>query len=70
MEDRGFEPTEKIVGITDAAVESGAESGARGAREASIDSRLVAVIGAWPTIPADAKAAILAIVEAAVKRTK
>jgi hypothetical protein len=45
--------------------ESGAECGALGAREASIDPDLVVVADAWKAMPGAIKAAILAMVRAA-----
>jgi len=44
--------------------QSGAESGALGAREAPVDPDLAAVVDAWPTLPAAIKAGILAMVRA------
>jgi hypothetical protein len=43
----------------------GAESGALSTDSVSIGTDLAMIVERWPTLPADAKAAILAIVEAA-----
>jgi hypothetical protein len=55
-------------------VSSGAESGALSASfvsdSASADAELAVIVDRWPTLPEDAKKEILAIVEAAVKRTE
>ncbi|REJ92299.1 MAG: hypothetical protein DWQ34_13235 [Planctomycetota bacterium] len=41
---------------------SGAESGAVDARNGAIDADLCAVIEAWPDLPADIKAGVMALV--------
>ncbi len=51
-------------GDTGVGAESGAESGALGAREAPIDPGLAAVVEAWPALPEAIKAGILAMVRA------
>ena len=45
--------------------ESGAESGALGARNAPFDSDLTAVVDRWPTLPEAIKVGILAMIWAA-----
>ncbi len=45
--------------------QSGAESGALGAREASMDPGLAAVVEAWPGLSGDVRERILAIVREA-----
>jgi hypothetical protein len=45
--------------------QSGAESGALGAQEATLDPDLAAVVDAWPALPGTIKAGILAIIRAA-----
>ena len=62
---RGLEPSAFSSEKTAIPQTGGAESGAVGARNSPIDSRLRAVIEAWPTLPDAVKAGILAIVEAA-----
>ena len=52
-------------GETEVSWESGAESGALGAREAPIDADSATVVDAWPTLPEAVKAGVLAMVRAA-----
>ncbi len=63
-EDRNRTPLENT-GNTGVSDQSGAESGALGAREALIDPGLVAVVDAWPALPAAIKEGIVAMVRAA-----
>jgi hypothetical protein len=42
--------------------QSGAESGAPGARKAPLDPELAAVVDAWPALPEAIKAGILAMI--------
>jgi hypothetical protein len=46
-------------------VQSGAESGALGAQSTPQDPGMLAVIDAWPGLPADVRAGILAMIQAA-----
>jgi hypothetical protein len=61
----GLEHDEKSSGKTRVVSTGGAESGAVGARQAPADSDLLAVIAAWPKLPAKVKAGILAMMRAA-----
>lgn len=65
MEAAGIEHGPKSSGNQGVGNQSGAESGALGAREAPIDPELAAVVDAWPALPAAIKAGILAMVRAA-----
>ena len=61
-EDRIRTPFENT-GKTGFPAESGAESGAVGARADLLDPGLAAVVEAWPTLPEATKDAILAMVK-------
>jgi hypothetical protein len=65
MGDTGLEQGAEVSGKAGRQPESGAKSGALGAREAPFDAELAAVVEAWPKLPAAIKAGILAIVSAA-----
>jgi hypothetical protein len=65
MGDTGTEQGADSTGNSLNSGQSGAESGAVGALVCLNDSRLVAVIDAWPTLPEPAKASILATIVAA-----
>ncbi len=52
----------KNLGKTRGVEQRGAESGALGAREASMDAELATVVEAWPTLPEAFKVGILAMV--------
>lgn len=60
-EDRNRTPQENTekTGVLD---QSGADSGARKAREAALPPELAAVVDAWPTLPAAIKAGVLAMI--------
>ncbi|RIK78821.1 MAG: hypothetical protein DCC68_14290 [Planctomycetota bacterium] len=58
----GNRTTAKNAGETGVPIESGAESGALGARTAQFDPDLAAVVDAWPTLPAAIRAGILAMI--------
>ncbi|MCC7085296.1 MAG: hypothetical protein IT427_09845 [Pirellulales bacterium] len=45
--------------------QSGAECGALGAQNAPLDPELAAVVDAWPTLTAEAKAAVMGIIDGA-----
>lgn len=64
MEAAGIEPMAKSSENRGVGDQSGAECGALGAREASIDPELAAVVDAWPGLPRAIKAAILAMIRA------
>jgi hypothetical protein len=61
----GIELPPETTGNPSGSDQSGAESGALGAREAPIDQELAAVVDAWPALPAAIKAGILAMIRAA-----
>lgn len=61
----GIRTPRKNAGKTQVTNQSGAESGALGAREAPIDPELAAVVEAWPALPDAIKAGILAMIRAA-----
>jgi len=65
MGDTGLEQAAEVSGKTGGSRESGANSGALGARDAPWDPDLAAVEAAWPALPAAIKAGILALVRAA-----
>lgn len=67
--DEGFELTPNS--LTNSAIppQSGAESGARNAQEASIDPDLAAVVEAWPRLPEAIQRAMLALVGTESSRT-
>jgi hypothetical protein len=61
----GYEPQAFSTGNSWGPLQSGAESGELGAQMTVSDGASAAVVRAWPTLPADAKAPILATVDAA-----
>jgi len=65
MAGTGFDSPPENAGNLMGSTESGAESGALGAREAPIDPELAAVVDAWPALPDAIKAAILALLNSA-----
>jgi hypothetical protein len=60
----GVELPQENTGNTEIRNQSGAESGALGAREAPLDPDLLAVVDAWPALPESVKAGILAMIRA------
>jgi hypothetical protein len=59
----GLERTPKLSEKQGVSARGGAESGAGGAWKASIDPDLGELIAAWPALPEEVKAGILAIVQ-------
>jgi hypothetical protein len=55
----------KNAGETASAVQDGADYGALSAETAELDAELQAIIDAWPSLPDDVKAGIVAMVRAA-----
>jgi hypothetical protein len=64
MAGTGFEAPLENTGNSSGSDQSGAESGALGAREAPLDPELAVVVDAWPALPDAIKAGILALVRA------
>jgi hypothetical protein len=62
---KGFEHPQKSTRKSGVFQAGGAESGALGAQNAVSDPDLQTIIDAWPNLPEDSKAAILAMVKAA-----
>lgn len=62
MAEAGLEHPTRYTGETQSGIESGAESGAVGARNDSPDPDLARLIEAWPTLTTDARRRVLAIV--------
>lgn len=60
----GIQPPQETPGKTALPAPGGAESGARGAREARPSPDLAAVVDAWPTLSAAINSRILAMVRA------
>jgi len=61
----GFEPAADSSEKADHPAESGAESGALGARNGPSDPRLATIIEAWPGLPEPIKEGILAVTQVA-----
>jgi hypothetical protein len=68
MESAGIEPGRQSSSNHRCLNESGAKSGALGDREARSDREFAAVVEAWPTLPDEIKAGILAIIQVAKAR--
>ena len=68
VEDRGLEPSVSSCRNTGISETRAAKCAAVGVENGLIDSDLVRVIQAWPTLPADIRLAILANIEAAQGR--
>jgi hypothetical protein len=65
LEAAGIEPPQQFTGNVASALQSGAESGALGARNDLVDPDLEAVVEEWPTLAEPIKVGILAIIRAA-----
>ncbi|MCK6454939.1 MAG: hypothetical protein L6Q92_00205 [Phycisphaerae bacterium] len=65
LEAAGIEPIPDSLGNQGGDNQSGAECGARGARNAPLDPELAAVVDAWPTLAGPIRAGILAMIHAA-----
>lgn len=65
MGDDGLEHPHQNTGETAISKTGGAESGAVGAQCGWIDGDLAAIVAAWPSLPAEAWAAILDVVREA-----
>ena len=64
MAEAGLEGSSKYSGKTGVSERGGAESGARDAQTGPIDDDLAELIAAWPGLPNDVKADVLAMVKA------
>jgi hypothetical protein len=62
---KGLELPPETTGKTGGPPESGAKSGALGAREAPVEPDLAAVVTAWPKLTPATRAAIVAMIGAA-----
>jgi hypothetical protein len=65
VEAAGIEQPQENSGNTAITHESGAQSGALGARVAPLDADLAAVVDAWPTLPEAIRDCMLSMIRAA-----
>jgi hypothetical protein len=64
----GFELPPENAGNSSTSVERGADSGALGARIASVDPNLEMLIELWPTLPAETKQRIVELATSTVHK--